>query len=143
MIFNGNSKEKIRTVLGGSETPPTMFLSCDVRPGIQYPFAGTMYVPAAALGRAGPVDLSGASDISFWSRGDGKTYSIAVFRQSTGGTPALRPFVAGKKWDKHTMPFSDFHTDGHDITLVSFVATAPGKYDFELRDVQIGAPRTH
>jgi hypothetical protein len=136
------SAVNIRTAISGS-TGPSMALACDLPEAIPHPFAGANYLPGVPLHKTGPVDLSGASDISFWSRGDGKTYSVAVFTQSTGGTPALRPFVAGKKWEKHTMPFSDFHTDGHDITLVSFVATAPGKYDFELRDVQIGAPRTH
>jgi Complex I intermediate-associated protein 30 (CIA30) len=132
-IFKGTSKVRLRVVDGGpARAPSTMILACDVSPGIKYPFAGAMYVPALALQTSGPVDLSGSKDIAFWSRGDGKTYSVAMFTVSGGATPVLRPFVAGKEWEKHTIPISEFRTDGHDLTLLSIVATAPGKYDFEL-----------
>lgn len=139
-IFKGSSKVRIRVIDGGPEqSPSTMILECDVRPGIKYPFAGAMYIPALALRKSGPVDLSGSKDITFWSRGDGKTYSVAMFTKSGGATPVLRPFVAGKHWEKHTIPISEFHTDGRDITLVSVVATEPGTYDFQLSGFRFGA----
>ncbi len=141
-IFNGKSTERLQELDGGPDhARATLILNCDVKPSIKYPFAGAMYSPALALQRAAPVDLSGGKDITFWSRGDGKTYAVAMFTQSGKWTPVLRPFVAGKEWEKHTMPFSEFHTDGHDITLVSIVATQPGKFRFEISGVRIGAYR--
>ena len=129
-IFKGTSKVRLRIVNGGPDhTRSTLMLECDVRPGIKYPFAGVMLIPtlAGAQGESAAI-----KQISFWSRGDGQTYSVAMFTKSGGATPVLRPFVAGKDWEKHTIPISEFHTDGHDITLLSIVATEPGTYNFEL-----------
>jgi imidazolonepropionase-like amidohydrolase len=132
-IFKGTSKVRLRVVDGGPDhASSTMILACDVKPGIKYPFAGALYIPALSLRKSGPVDLSGSKDITFWSRGDGKTYSVAMFTKTEGARPVLRPFLSGKDWQKHTIPISEFHTDGHDITLLSIVATEPGKYDFQL-----------
>ena len=36
---------------------------------------------------------------------------------------------------------SEFHTDGHDVTVISIVATEPGQYDFELSNPHFGAQR--
>ena len=118
-----------------------MLLACDVKPGIKYPFAGAMYIPALASRTTGSADLSGGMDITFWSRGDRKTYSVAMFTESGGSTPVLRSFVAGKEWEKHTVPISEFHTDGHDITVISIVATEPGEFHFELSKPHFGAQR--
>jgi imidazolonepropionase-like amidohydrolase len=129
-IFKGTSKVRLRVVDGGPDrSPSTMILACDVRPEIKYPFAGAMFIPA--LAQAEPK-LAGIKEVSFWSRGDGKTYSVAMFTKAGGATPVLRPFVAGKDWEKHTIPISEFHTDGHDISLLSIVATEPGTHNFEL-----------
>jgi hypothetical protein len=136
-IFKGSSKVRLRVIDGGPEhSPSTMILECDVRAGIKYPFAGAMFIPAFA--RAEPK-LAGIKEVSFWSRGDGKKYSVAMFTRSGGSTPVLRPFVAGKAWENHTIPISEFHTDGHDITLVSIVATEPGTYNFELAGFRLFA----
>ena len=141
-FFQGSSKVRIRVIDGGPDhAQSTMLLACEVKPGIKYPFAGAMYIPAVASRTTGPVDLSGGKDITFWSRGDGKTYSVATFTESGRSTPVLRPFVAGKEWEKHTIPISEFHTDGHDITLISIVATEPGEFHFELSKPHFGAQR--
>ena len=139
-FFKGSSKVRLRVVDGGPElSPSTMILACDVRPGIKYPFAGAMYFPSLAQPIGKPAALPGIKDVTFWSKGDGKTYSVAMFTKSGGSTPVLRPFVAGKDWEKHTIPISEFHTDGHDITLMSVVATEPGKYDFEVSGFRLDA----
>ncbi len=134
-IFKGTSTERLQTAVGGpAHSPSTLILDCEVKPGIQYPFAGAMYSPTLANAKT-----SLAKDIDFWTRGDSKTYYVAVFTKSGGKTPALRQFVAGKEWRRITMPFSDFHTDGHDVTLISIVATEPGTDHFELSGFELGS----
>ena len=68
--FKGNSRVRLRVINGGpNHARSTMHVTCDVKPGIKYPFAGAMYVPGIAFGHVGrPVDLSGGSDIRFWSK---------------------------------------------------------------------------
>ena len=98
-IFKGNSKVRLRVVDGGPDRSPSiMILACDARPGIKYPFAGAMFIPA--LAQAEPK-LAGIKEVSFWSKGDGKIYSVAMFTRTGGATPVLRPFIAGKDWARN------------------------------------------
>jgi len=140
-ILKGNSNVQLKVVDGGPDhVQKTLLLSCNVKPGIDYPFAGAMYSPGVALETWHPVDYSGIKSISFWTRGDGHKYYACMFNASRGLIPAKQGFVAGKDWELHTIPISAFGTNGHDITLISFVATPePGKYQFELAGLTLGS----
>jgi hypothetical protein len=139
-IFKGHSKVQLKVIDGGPDhTTKTLQLDCDVKPGIELPFAGAMYSPGVALQTWRAVNYSGVKDLSFWARGDGHPYYACLFNQSRGLAPSKQSFVAGKDWQLHTIPLSAFRTDGRDITLISFVATPnPGKYHFELAGLTIG-----
>ena len=85
------------------------------------------------------VNLSGKKTLSFWAKGDGKGYAVAVETESTAGQmPGIQPFVAGPEWKQYTFPWSDFKTDGHDVTGIAFAhAQEPGKFEFEIDEVEI------
>jgi imidazolonepropionase-like amidohydrolase len=140
-IFKGNSKVQLKVVDGGPDhSAKTLLLTCDVKPGIDLPFAGAMYSPGVAFQTWRQVNYSGVKSISFWARGDGHIYYACMFNASRGWTPSKQSFIAGKDWQLHTIPLSAFTTDGRDITLISFVATPnPGKYHFELAGLTIGS----
>ena len=65
-----------------------------------------------------PANLSSKKAISFWAKGDGKTYTLMVLTESRSGSsgepPAMTSFVAGPEWKQYTFPFSAFDTDGSD-----------------------------
>jgi Complex I intermediate-associated protein 30 (CIA30) len=86
-----------------------------------------------------PANLSGKKTVSFWAKGDGKAYAVALATQSgQGQTPVSKPFVAGPEWQEYSFTISDFETDAHDLTSVAFVhAQDPGKFEFDLDQVKI------
>ena len=77
-------------------------------------------------------------EISFWAKGDGKTYRIMMFSQSRGTIPASQDFVAGNKWKQYTFPLSYFsRIDGRGIEGVLFSAGPDGgKFSFAIDDVR-------
>lgn len=82
-------------------------------------WAGAIFYPGSAPMMA--VDLSSKKSISFWTKGDGKTYTIMLFLQSRGFTPVGRPFVGGSDWKRYEFPLNDFAgSDGHDLMGVFF-----------------------
>jgi hypothetical protein len=88
-----------------------------------------------------PANLSSKQGISFWAKGDGKTYTLIVLTESRNGNgnmPAMTSFVAGPEWKKYTFPFSTFDTDGSDLSGLGFVhVQEPGKFQFQLDQLEI------
>ncbi len=137
--YHGTSKVHVKVVDGGPEhSRTTMIVGGEVNSGIAQPFAGAMYFPA----RSGlsPVDFSGVTALTFWSRGDGRPYWISIFTKSHGNgmVPAPVGFVANMDWEKHTIPFSAFGTDGHDIAAVFVGSAVPGDFEFQLSGFRLG-----
>ncbi len=106
---------------------------------VPFAFAGALFSPGSSPMQ--PANLSGKKAISFWAKGDGKTYTMVVLteeRNGSSGAPAMTSFVAGPEWELYTFPFSTFETDGGDLTGLGFVhAQEPGKFQFELDQVEI------
>jgi complex I intermediate-associated protein 30 (CIA30) len=106
---------------------------------IPFHFAGALYFPAAAPMQ--PANLSAKKEISFWAKGDGKTYTLIVLteaRNGSNGAPAMTSFVAGPAWKQYTFPFSTFETNGSDLTGLGFVhVEEPGKFQFQIDQLEI------
>ena len=85
-----------------------------------------------------PVNLSSKQQITFWTKGDDKSYSIMLLAQSRGQMPAIQTFVAGPEWKQFIFPFSRFDgMDGHDLMGVLFAGSlVPGKFVFQIDDVR-------
>jgi hypothetical protein len=85
------------------------------------------------------VNLSSKKTISFWAKGDGKNYAMALLTESNaGGMPAIKPFVAGPEWKEYSFPLSTLQTDGSDIRGVAFArGQEPGNFEFEIDQVEI------
>jgi beta-glucosidase len=138
----GKSSSKLTVVEPGADgTKSAMQVDGEViaSPGAQFVFAGALYFPGAAPMQ--PANLSSKQGISFWAKGDGKTYTLIVLtetRNGNGNLPAMTSFVAGPDWKKYTFPFSTFETDGSDLSGLGFVrAQEAGKFQFELDQLEI------
>src|SRR5258708_28135901 len=83
-------------------------------------WAGAIFFPGAQP--MAPANLSARKSISFWARGESRKYSVMVYSQSGGFIPKVQSFDAGAAWQKVTLSFSDFETDGNDITSIFFGA---------------------
>jgi beta-glucosidase len=107
--------------------------------GAQFSFAGAMF--SAGNAPMEPANLSSKKEISFWAKGDGRSYVLVVLtasRSGQNGMPAMTQFVAGPEWKQFTFPFSKFETDGGDLTELVFAASQPtGKFEFQLDQLEI------
>jgi cytosine/adenosine deaminase-related metal-dependent hydrolase len=138
--FGGNSTVHVSVSDGGPDhADKTMSISGDVGSKIAMPFAGVMYFPVGW--GFSPVNFSGVEDLTFWVKGDGRSYWISMFTRGGGPKPAPISFVARKNWEAHTIPLSAFGTDGHDITGV-FIGGDYGVYHLAISGFRFGTGAT-
>jgi beta-glucosidase len=139
-LNGGKSTSAISVVEPGAENSKgAMQVAGEVVAGAPFIFAGALYSPAAAPMQ--PANLSGKKKISFWAKGDGKTYTLVVQTEARSGqsgeAPATTTFVAGPEWKQYTFPFSTFETDGSDLSGIGFMRSEPGKFQFEIDQFEI------
>jgi hypothetical protein len=134
----GKSTGSMQVVEGGANNSKgALRVSGEVVAGGPFPYSGVMFVPGSSP--TDSVNLSSKKTISFWAKGDGKSYAIALLAESTaGGMPAIKPFVAGPEWKEYSFPMSSFQTDGSDIRGLALArGQEPGKFEFEIDQVEI------
>lgn len=138
-IFKGNSKVQVSTVDGGpNRARATVIVSGRVNSGIDYPWAGVAYFPRLSY-RMANGDISGSPQVSFWARGDGKTYQLMLFKGD--GTFSTKFFPTTSDWMQVAIPFSELASDGRDVSEILFASSTLGAFHFELSDVHPGARR--
>jgi hypothetical protein len=136
--MGGKSKSTMQTVAGGANgSKGALEVTGEVVPGASFTWAGVTFHPGSTPEEA--VNLSSTKTLSFWAKGDGKNYAVAVMTESSAGQmPGIQAFVAGPEWKQYTFPWSDFKTDAHDVTGIAFAhAQEPGKFEFEIDEVEI------
>jgi beta-glucosidase len=136
--MGGKSIASIQVVEGGAnQSKGALRVTGEVVPGGGYAWSGVLFAPGSSPMEA--VNLSRKKTISFWAKGDGQNYTVALLTESSaGGIPAMQPFVAGPEWKQYSFAMSAFQTDGADIRGLLFArALVPGKFDFELDQLEI------
>ena len=100
------------------------------------PWAGAFFSPGPYM--MSPANLSFKKSISFWAKGDEKTFSVMIFAQSLGFIPAMKTFTTGMKWKEYVFPFKDFNIEGHDIMGI-FIgsSTEAGKFLLQIDNVRL------
>lgn len=135
-MMGGKSTEQFKVVDGGAEgSKGSLQITGEIAGGTTFPWAGAMFMPGAKP--FAPANLSSKNTISFWAKGDGKTYRVLLFAASGGPIPAMQEFDAGSDWKQYTFPLNSFHTEGHDLEGLLFSGgPAPGTFAFQIDDVQ-------
>lgn len=136
--IGGKSQATLQPVAGGANgSKGALQVTVELVPGADFTWAGVAFHPGASADEA--VNLSGKKELSFWAKGDGKSYAVAVVTESGAGQmPVIQPFTAGPEWKQFAFSWSDFKTDGHDVTGIVFAhAQEPGKFEFEIDEVKI------
>jgi imidazolonepropionase-like amidohydrolase len=137
-LASGKSTGKMKVIDGGANgSKHALDVSGTIDGGLPYAWAGIMFGPGSQV--FVPVDLSARKSISFYAKGDGKTYRVLLFTTSGGRIPAQQTFVTTSEWKQFTVPFSAFNgSDGHDVMAILFVGgPAPGIFDFQIDDIQL------
>jgi imidazolonepropionase-like amidohydrolase len=135
-IAGGKSTAEMKTVAGGANGSKfSLDVSSNVDGGLPYAWAGVMFSPGEQI--FAPANLSKKKEITFWAKGDGKTYRVMIFTASGGRIPAQQTFASEKDWKQYKMPLSSFNgTDGHDVAAILFVGgPAAGKFELRLDDI--------
>ncbi len=136
-IAGGKSKAEMKIVPGGaSGSAHALEVSGTIAAGLPYAWAGVMFSPGATP--MAPANLSSKKTISFWAKGDGKTYRVMLFAQSHGFMPAIQNFAASPQWKQYSFALTAFSgMDGHDLMGVVFAGgPEPGPFRFEIDDVR-------
>jgi imidazolonepropionase-like amidohydrolase len=136
-IMGGKSTAKIELASGGAhDSKGALKIAGEILPGFAYPFAGAMFSPGAA--QMTPVNLSSKQAVSFWAKGDGKTYRLIVYAKHLGFQPAIQTFAAGPEWKQYRFALSSFSgMDGSDLMALIFCGGPQlGKFEFLIDDVR-------
>jgi imidazolonepropionase-like amidohydrolase len=135
-IAGGKSTAEMKPVAGGAnESKYSLKVSGNIDGGLPYAWAGVMFSPGAQV--FAPANLAANKDLTFWAKGNGKTYRVMIFTASGGRIPAQQTFTSEKNWKQYKLPLSSFNgTDGHDIAAILFVGgPTAGTFEFSLDDV--------
>lgn len=135
-IAGGKSTGEMEPVAGGAnDSKYSLKVSGNVDGGLPYAWAGVMFSPGAQV--FAPANLSAKKDLTFWAKGDGKTYRAMIFTASGGRILAQQTFVSEKNWKRYKLPLSSFNgTDGHDVAAILFVGgPAAGAFELYLDNV--------
>jgi beta-glucosidase len=132
----GKSTSAMQAVEGGANhSKGALRVSGEVVGADQVSYGGAAFGPGSSPME--PANLSKKKTISFWAKGDGKSYLVAMLTKGAEGMPPNKPLAAGAEWKQYSFPVSDFNTDGSDITSLAFVSVVPGKFEFELDELEI------
>lgn len=136
-LRGGKSTVKLSLVAGGAEKSAgaLRIVGETVKSNLPFAWAGALFSPGAQP--MAPANLSAKKGISFWARGDGRTYTLMLFVQSRGFTPVVKTFAAKDQWQQHEITFADLGIDGTGIMGVFFGAGLPaGTFELFVDDVR-------
>jgi len=139
-MSGGKSTGSIKVVEPGADnTKGALEVSGELVNTTPFAWGGVIFWPAVTP--MSPANLSARKSLSFWAKGDGQTYMLLMLTASRNGNdgqpPAMVPFSAGPEWKKITIPFTQFETDGSDISGLGFMhVKEAGKFKFEIDQVR-------
>ena len=136
-MANGSSEAAMKVVNAGANgSAKSLEITGKISPALAYAWGGAMFSPGKQM--MSPVNLSSKKEVSFWAKGDGKSYRVMIFAESKGYTPLTQTFVAGPEWKEYVFPFTAFGgIDGHDLMALMFVGgPESGPFAFQVDDVR-------
>jgi imidazolonepropionase-like amidohydrolase len=136
-IMGGKSTAQYQLVHEGAQgSNGSMVVTGNVTAGSAIQYAGVMFFPGARI--MSPANLSNRKSISFWAKGEEKTYTIMIFAQILGFSPAFQTFVAGPEWKEYEFPFEKFGIEGFDIMGIFFgCSQEQGEFSLQIDNVRL------
>lgn len=136
-IAGGKSTGQLTVVDGGANgTSKSLSITGTIDPSLPYAWYGAMWSPTAIPMQ--PANLSAKQELRFHAKGDGKTYRVMLFTQSSGRMPLIRTFTAGPEWAEVTMPWKAFGTDGNGIMAIIFAGgPAGGEFGLQVDEIAL------
>ena len=117
----------------------SLLISGEVRGESPLSWAGAVFLPGETPWE--PANLSEKKGLTFWVKGDGKTYRLMIFagRMGKASLPTIIPFMADGRWQPISVDFSHqrYQIDTQALLGVAFVAVPPaGQFVFQIAHVR-------
>lgn len=129
--MGGKSKAEIALIYDGAEgSKKSLLVKGTIAEAGTIRWAGALFSPGAAVMQ--PANLSSKKSLSFWAKGNGKSFAVMIFAQSFGFIPRVQAFEAGPEWTEYDFPFEKFGSDGHDIMGI-FIGASNNSGEFMLQ----------
>jgi imidazolonepropionase-like amidohydrolase len=136
-FVGGKSQATFTVVPGGARgSKGSLRIAGTIDDKPQSRWAGVLFSPGPAP--MAPANLSANRAVSFWAKGDGKTFSVMLFFQARGFTPSVQSFVATADWQQHRYLLKDFDgCDGNGLMGLFFGGGAEaGPFELQIDDVR-------
>ena len=133
----GKSKAEFQRVSGGVEgSKGAMQIMGEIVPGAAITWAGVLFSPGKTT--MAPANLSFKKAVSFWAKGEGKTFAVMIFSQGMGFVPASKTFAVGPEWKEYSFSFEEFGVLGFDIMGIFIGASNnPGTFTLTIDNVRL------
>lgn len=132
----GKSTAELKVIDGGAEkSRGALQIAGEI---VENPvsWAGAIFYPGKAP--MAPANLSSKKALTFFVKGDARPFCVMLFTASGGFVPKTVQFNAGPDWQKITLPFSRFDTDGHDLMGLFIGAwQTAGRFTLVIDDVRL------
>jgi hypothetical protein len=136
----GTSRATQHLVEGGAQNSKgALEVSGTIGDSIQYATAGTWFLPAG-VAKGASMDFSSKKTLSFFARGDGKSYKVFVISGAVENVaPGMYDFKAGPEWEEVRVPLDVIGVQ--DITRVKVLGFASfmrtGDFRFQIDNVRL------
>jgi imidazolonepropionase-like amidohydrolase len=136
-FMGGKSKAELLLVDGGAEgSRRALRIKGTIAEAGSIRWAAAMFAPGPTP--MAPANLSSKKALSFWAKGEGKTFAVMVYAKRLGYVPKVMAFEAGPGWKEYVFPFDEFGLDGSDITGFAVGASmTPGEFDLMIDNVRL------
>ena len=136
-MMGGKSKAAFKLAKGGAlGSRGSLLITGNVVGDSPVKWAGALFSPGKRM--MTPANLSFKKSISFWAKGEGKTYSIMVFAQSLGFQPAMQRFSARPEWTECVFSFESLGLEGYDIMGIFIGGSMEaGPFTLQIDDVRL------
>ncbi|MCX6577625.1 MAG: amidohydrolase family protein [Candidatus Aminicenantes bacterium] len=133
----GKSKAQFERVSDGAEgSKGAMQITGEIIPGAAITWAGVLFSPGKTT--MAPANISFKKAISFWAKGEGKTFAVMIFSQGMGFVPAAKTFTVGPEWKEYTFSFEEFGVLSFEIMGIFIGASNdPGKFALTIDNVRL------
>jgi hypothetical protein len=133
----GKSKAQFERVSGGAEgSKGAMQITGEIIPGAAITWAGVLFSPGKTT--MAPANISFKKAISFWAKGEGKTFAVMIFSQGMGFVPAAKTFTVGPEWKEYTFSFEEFGVLSFEIMGIFIGASNdPGTFALSIDNVRL------
>lgn len=133
----GKSTATQKVIEGGAAgSKGALAVSGEVRPGAQYPSAGTFFFAEGEIMKSA-LDISAKKRLRFQVRGDGQAYTLMVFTAASY-IPIMQTVNTGPDWQEVQFQLSKY--DGADFAHVKgfgLVSMNLGSFEFQIDDLRL------